>query len=126
GTSVPPKKALVEASGGRVGAVCGRVLDAHTGAPLCQAQLSLSKVNVERAEQLESVQSDDAGAFVFQTQVESHPLLRLEVTSADHMTLTSTVKGAQVTVHLTERRRAVVFSLISWARQAGRPWDRKP
>jgi hypothetical protein len=124
--SEPPKKALLQETGERAGRVHGRVLDAHTGSPLSHARLVLQSVGAERSEQLEAVTSNDAGAFEFATRVESHPLLRLVATSDSFMTLSATVKSAQVTVHLTERRRAVISSLVFWARKAGRPWDRKP
>jgi 5-hydroxyisourate hydrolase-like protein (transthyretin family) len=124
---VPPREAVVRESGERSGPISGKVLDAHTGQPLEGMRLVLSAVGADSSEKLEEQSSDDDGRFRFQTALESAPMLKLEASGDDYMSLRSTTRASQVTVHLTHRRRAVVQALVSWAKGLGAPWhSRRP
>jgi hypothetical protein len=124
--AAPPKRALLRESGKRTGPISGRVLDAHTGAPLAQIEIELRLVGALESRLLEQTRTNAAGEFHLETHLESHALLSLTARGDRYMTLSSPTRGAEVTVHLTERRRALVQALVAWARKSGRLWDRKP
>jgi len=122
--SPPPKEARVRSSGSSKGAIRGRVLDAHTNLPLSNAVVSLSRVEVDSTTLLEEQSCDDSGCFSFKTEMGSHPLLRFEARADEEMTLTADVRSAELTIHLSNRRRAALAQLVTWARRQGRPWYR--
>lgn len=124
--TAPPKRALLRESGKKTGPIKGRVLDAHTGEPLFGMQVELTVVGPEENRVLEQASTDNTGTFALETHLESHPLLTLTVQGDRYMSLSSPTRGTELTVHLTERRRALVHGLVTWARKAGRPWDRNP
>lgn len=121
----PPRKAVLQESGKRTGPISGEVRDAHTGLPLAQVELMLLTIGIESSDALESTSSDEQGRFQFKTHLESHSMLRVVVTGEGYMTLTSTPRAVHLTIFLTERRRALVQNLVTWARALGPPWYRK-
>lgn len=125
-TIAPPRRQLLHEAGRKSGPISGRVLDAHTGDPLNGMRVALSEVGPEKSHFLEQVTTDSSGAFDFTTRLENHPLLVLSVEGENYMSLSSAARAAELTVHLTLRRRALVHGLVTWARKAGRPWDEKP
>jgi hypothetical protein len=122
----PPGKPSLRGTGKKVGPITGRVLDAHTGDPLAGMEVTLSEIEAEETRSLEQVTTDENGGFSLKTHLESRPLLKLSVQGESYMSLSSPARGTELTVHLTERRRALVQGLVSWARKSGRPWDKKP
>lgn len=124
--TAPPKRALLRETGKKTGPITGRVLDAHTGTALSGIEIELREVGVEESRLLEQVATDSSGAFRLKTHLESYALLSLTARGDGYMTLSSPTRATELTVHLTERRRALVKELVAWARKSGRPWDRKP
>jgi hypothetical protein len=121
----PPRKAVLEESGKRTGPLSGEVRDAHTGASLPGIQLILEAVGAASTTELEKVHSDEGGRFRFETRLEAHPMLRVIASGGAYMSLASKTRAVHVTVHLTERRRALVQNLVSWAKTLGPPWYRR-
>lgn len=124
--ATPPKRALLRESGRKTGPIAGRVLDAHTGAPLGQIEIELREVGAEESRLLEQTLTNDEGTFQLKTTLESHPLLAFTARGDRYMTLSSPTRGTELTVHLTERRRALVQALVTWTRKSGHLLDRKP
>lgn len=122
----PPKRGLVSGSGKRTGPIRGKVFDAHTGEPLVGIVVTLSEAGVEQVHSLETITSDAEGSFLFETRLESHPMLRVAAKGEEHMAISAPTRSTNITIHLTHRRRALVQGLVAWARKAGRPWNRSP
>jgi hypothetical protein len=126
GYEAPPREAVVREAGKRTGPVTGAVLDAHTGETLGDVLLTLESVGPDSSSILEQITSDEHGKFSFSSRLEENPHMRIVSKSRNHMSLSAPTRSAQVTVHLTHRRRALVQNLLSWAQQLGPPWFRKP
>ncbi len=107
------------------GSIRGTVVDAHTGSALALVRLRLVAPTATGVSELETTTSDAEGAFRFSTDRRSASVLRLEAASATHMGLDALVASTELEVRLTERRRAGLIALFSWARSSGSPWFQK-
>lgn len=121
----PPGEASILAVERARGAIRGRVADAHTGEGLGRAQIELFSVQAAGRTLLEWTQTDHDGRFRLTTRYDGASFLRLRVESPSHMTLEARVSSAELTAHLTERRRASLQALIAWAREPGSFWRRQ-
>lgn len=119
----PPKVAQAQSTSGKSGRISGRILDAHTNAPLANARLILMRVDAESAEALEEISPNADGEFGFETEFGAHKILRIRATSPETMSLTTDIHSAELTIHLATRRRAVLGQLVEWARKRGAPWS---
>lgn len=108
------------------GAIRGSVLDAHTQKPLAAVQLTLIEPRADGETVVESTVSNLRGEFQFATQFSGQSLLRLRAEHEHFMTLATAVTAATFVVELRSTRRAVLESLVAWARRSGRPWDVAP
>lgn len=126
GYEAPPREAIVRETGKRTGPIKGRVRDAHTGETLGEVLLTLEAVLPDGLSLLEQVTTDESGEFSFSTRLEDNPHMRIVAKNKSYMGLSAPTRSAEVTVHLTHRRRALVQNLLGWAKQVGPPWLRKP
>lgn len=121
-----PKKPTVSTVRHSKGPIFGEVLDAHTGEPIGSATVRLSEVAAQGTRTLHEVTSGADGKFRFNAKYATGQQLRLSATTSSHMSLSSPVHAAGLTLHLVERRRALVQRLGDWAKSQGSPWHRRP
>jgi hypothetical protein len=104
------------------GLIEGLIRDAHTGRPIPGARLILSAPGPVEQNELERGHSRADGTFGFRTNPEASTLLKLRVEGDSHLSLETTITSRQLTVYLTERKRAVIQNLVAWAKRRGTPW----
>lgn len=126
GGGTPPGKPLVTQGTRARGPITGVVLDAHTGEPVSGARVCLVEASALQLIEKEATMTEQTGHFVFQVHAERGAHLRLVVDAPDYMSLEASASGAELTIHLSERRREVVRQLLAWSTRAGRPWMQKP
>lgn len=114
--------AVVHSSRSRVGRYSGRVIDAHDGAPVARARISVQRQSFDGAV-LASVFADDAGEFSFELEA-APPDADLVVEAPLHADLRQKLPGAGVLeIALVSRRRRLLERLVQWARRRGPPYD---
>ena len=103
----------------------GTVADAHDGAPVAGARLSIVAPSFEGDGVVVRAVADERGAFALETPYRSGA--RLVVESDEHSTHEQALPPPSVLgVALITRRRALLDRLVRWARQRGAPFDGAP
>jgi len=117
---------VVKSSRSRAGIYAGRVVDAHEGAPVARARLSVELPAFSGTEVLASVFADDAGEFRFDLAA-APPDAQLVVEGPLHAPLRQPLPGAGVMeIALVLRRRKLLERLVQWAKRRGAPFDVRP
>ncbi len=115
---------IVEASVGGEG-WRGRVVDAHEGAPIAGATLTVIVPSFEGDGIIAQAQSDEHGEFTLNAKRTSDA--RLSVESRLHATHEQALPMPSVlVVALITRRRVLLDRLVRWARRYGQPFDGPP
>lgn len=122
----PPRKGIVCATGHETGPIRCKVVDAHTGDPIASALIALVEPGANSEKLIETQESDAQGVVNFTAALKDHRLLQLDARSENYMHLRSGVRTSELTVHLTDRRRAAVQNMVTWAKNQGKPWHRNP
>ena len=123
---------VVHSSRSRSGAYSGRVVDAHDGAAIARARVSVqlpSFPGSRDSDVLASVFADDEGKFAFELAVAGRNVAAAElvVEAPLHADLRQKLPGAGVLeVALVSRRRRLLERLVHWARRRGPPFDVRP
>ncbi len=103
----------------------GKVADAHDGAPIAGAQLSIVAPTFEGDGVLARAVSDEHGAFTLDGAHRGDA--RLVVSADAHAAHEQPLPPPSVlAVALVTRRRALLERLVKWARQRGAPFDGAP
>ncbi|MBN2192950.1 MAG: Ig-like domain repeat protein [Polyangiaceae bacterium] len=123
---LPPGKATIEviSRGPSRAGWHGRVLDAHLGTPVAEAQLALVSPSFTGIRVLARDTTDATGLFHLDAVPEVPEGSRLRVEAEWHSALERPVPGpSQLVVNLVTRRRALLDRLVAWAERLGRPWS---
>jgi hypothetical protein len=102
----------------------GRVVDAHDGLPIPQAELSIIGPSFRKVEALQTADSGADGGFELATIPTPWPEgVMLRVLAPQHATLEQAlpVEG-EIMIHLTTRRRALLQRLARWVDRRGAPY----
>ncbi len=103
----------------------GTVADAHDGAPVASARLSIVAPSFKGDGVVARAVADARGAFTLEAGYRSDA--RLIVESDEHSTHEQALPPPSVLgVALVTRRRALLERLVRWARQRGAPFDGAP
>lgn len=121
-----PKKSQLRSTQSKKGPIKGLACDAHTGRPISGVELTIFQTGPTSKEVVEIQTTDSEGVACFETTLAANTLLQLEASHVSYMNLLAPIHGSGLAIHLTERRRALLKNLISWAEQHGRPWNQKP
>jgi hypothetical protein len=104
----------------------GRVIDAHEGSALAEAEVRVERPGFGGTEVLARARSNDAGRFELRCDAATRGD-RLVVSARLHATLHQNLPPfGQVEIALVQRRRAVLDRMVAWARRRGAPFDRSP
>jgi hypothetical protein len=103
----------------------GTVTDAHDGAPVAGARLTVVAPAFQGDGVIAHAESDERGAFTLDAAYRSDA--RLLVTSPTYSAHEQALPPPAVLgVALVTRRRALLDRLVRWARQKGAPFDGAP
>jgi hypothetical protein len=131
GSAAPPSGRAgvrVLASPGDLRGWRGKVADAHDGAPIAGARLSIVAPTFEGDGVVARATADEHGAFTLEgTYRIDASDARLVVSADTHATHEQPLPPPSVlAVALVTRRRALLERLVKWARQRGAPFDGAP
>ncbi len=118
--------AMVKSSRSRVGLYSGRVVDAHDGAIVPRARISVQVAAFSGNPIVTSTFADEHGTFAFDLE-SAPPDADLVVEAPLHAELRQKLPGAGVLeIALVSRRRRLLERLVAWARRRGPPYDVRP
>jgi hypothetical protein len=124
-SAVRPHVAILRTDATRAGWV-GRVVDAHDGAVVAGARVSIQRRGFERVETIASTVTSEAGQFEL-TSSAWLPHDDLVAEGPAHAELRRRVPPAgELQINLVSRKRALLEQLIGWARRRGKPFDAFP
>ncbi len=104
----------------------GEVVDAHEGTPVSGAEVRIERSSFHARMPLAQTRADGAGRFKL-SHVETLPGDQLVVSGPLHSELPTTVPAeGELRIALVLRKRAILTSLVKWARARGGAYDGKP
>ena len=104
----------------------GEVLDAHEGTPVSGAEVRIERPSFQSRLPLAQTRADAAGRFKL-SHVETQSGDELIVSGALHSELPTKVPPeGELRIALVLRKRAILASLVKWARARGGAYDGKP
>ncbi len=104
----------------------GKVVDAHDGEPIAGAVVRVIAPSFGEVDVVAQARASAQGRFEFRIDSGERDL-RLRVEDALHTQIERALPPASdMVIAMVSRRRALLERLVSWARRAGRPWDRPP
>lgn len=119
-----PSVALLERGAARSG-WRGRVLDAHDGTPIANAEVAVLRPSFEGDGVAARCHSDDEGRFELE-HVEGAEGAVMRIEARLHSALERPLPPAgSVAIHLISRRRKLLERLVRWAERAGAPWSNR-
>ncbi|WP_437759186.1 carboxypeptidase regulatory-like domain-containing protein [Sorangium sp. So ce1389] len=103
----------------------GAVSDAHDGAPIAQAELTIVVPAFEGSGVVARALTDDAGEFAIDAPYRSDA--KLVVRAPTHSSYEQALPApSKLGIALVTRRRAVLDRLVRWARRQGAPFEGPP
>lgn len=104
----------------------GEVVDAHEGTPVSGAEIRIERPSFQSRLTVAQARADGAGRFKL-AFVETQPGDELVVSGSLHSELPSEVPPqGELRIALVLRKRAILASLVKWARARGGAYDSKP
>ncbi len=123
----PPRVAKVSQSGEKKGPIAGKIVDAHTGAPVGDVLITLGRHTVHQENTfVESVRSSENGGYQLNAQFVSSGFFHLKLKSSRHMEMHCSVDASFQTIHIASRRRTILGNLLKWCHSVGTPWLKQP
>jgi len=121
-----PRIDLVRPAAAGVNRWTGRAVDAHDGSPLVHARIAIERPGFGRVEIAATAFTDESGGFDL---APPEPITEgaLVAEGPLHRELRQKLPPpGEVVLSLVSRRRALLGSLVEWARARGRPYDARP
>jgi hypothetical protein len=101
----------------------GRVVDAHSGEPIADAELLVEVPGVDVARVLARATSRGDGGFELSRVDAPQETARLIVRASSFSELRQQLPPlGEMRISLVERRRSLLMGLTRWAKEMGRPW----
>lgn len=113
-----PNRLEMASRGARTNAIVGRIVDAHTGAPVPAADVVLLAIGTSSEDVVSSAQADGAGRF--ELAPAEAGVTRLRVSAHGYLTFEGVLSAREPVIRLATRRRAALGLFASWAR--GQEW----